>query len=172
MSWNIEPTHSSIDFTVRHMGFSNVKGRFRSFTGVLNTDGEGNPVSAEVRIDANSIDTGVEDRDNHLRSADFFDAANHPEIVFRSDSITRTGDNRFKIDGQLTIRETTRPFNVEVETAEPLKSPFGMMVAAATGSGTINRKDYGLTWNQVLEAGGVLVSENVKFEFDFELVEA
>lgn len=172
MAWIIEPAHSSIDFTVRHLGLSNVRGRFGSFSGRLETDAEGKPVSVEVTIDPASIDTGVEDRDNHLRSPDFFDVANHPEITFRSNSVTAVSEDRYTIDGDLTIRGTTRPFSLEVEASGPVPSPFGGQVGAANGSGTVNRKDFGLTWNQVLETGGLLVGENVKFGFDLELVEA
>ena len=173
MTWNIEPTHSSIDFTVRHMGFSNVRGRFENFSANLETDADNKPVSATVTIDASSINTNVEDRDNHLRSADFFDVENHPNITFQSTSITDLGGNNYRVDGDLTIRGTTNPFSIELETSgEAVKSPFGMMVAAANGAGSLNRKDYGLTWNQVLEAGGVLVSDTVKFSFDFELIQA
>lgn len=169
MKWNIDNTHSHIDFSVRHMGFSTVRGRFREFEGFLETDADNNPVNIEVDIKTESIDTGVADRDNHLRSADFFDAATNPTITFRSTSFDHKGGNRYAVTGDLTMNGITKPVTFDVEGADPITDPFGLTRAAASGSTEISRKEWDLTWNQVLEAGGVMVSDKVKLSFEVEI---
>lgn len=170
MIWNIDTTHSHIDFSVRHMGFSTVRGRFREFSGFLEADENNQPQRLEVTIDTSSIDTGVADRDNHLRSADFFDAETHPQITFKSTSIESKGGNRYAITGDLDMHGVSKPVTFDVEGAEPISDPYGLQRAAASGTAELNRKDWGLTWNQILEAGGVMVSETVKLSFEAEIV--
>lgn len=169
MKWNIDTTHSHIDFSVRHMGFSTVRGRFREFEGFLETDPSNNPENIEINITTDSIDTGVADRDNHLRSPDFFDAATNPTITFRSTGIESRGGNKFAITGDLSMNGITRSVTFDAEAADPITDPFGLTRAAASGTTEISRKEWNLTWNQLLEAGGVMVSDNVKLSFEVEV---
>ena len=169
--WKSDPTHSSVEFSVRHLMISTVKGRFNSFEITL----EGDPADAanakvSVSIDANSIDTSTPDRDNHLRSADFFDVANHPKITFVSNSIKSRGGNEYEVTGDLTIRGVTRPVTLNVVHEGSGKDPWGGERAAFTATGKVNRKDFGLAWNVPLEAGGVLVGDEVKISIDTQLV--
>ena len=169
MNWNIDPSHSSIEFAVRHMGLSTVRGRFTSFDADIDADAEGMPRSLDVRIDVASIDTGEKDRDAHLKSGDFFDVENHPKIRFESTGIREQGD-RVKVEGDLTIRGTTRPVTFDVDLAPARPDPFGNYRAAAVAETKINRKDWGLTWNQVLEAGALLVGEDVRVSIDLQAI--
>ena len=168
MKWNIDTTHSHIDFSVRHMGFSTVRGRFREFEGFMETDNN-KPVNIQVDIKTDSIDTGVADRDNHLRSADFFNAEANPSITFRSTSFEDKGGNRYAVTGDLTMNGVTKPVTFDVEGAEPITDPYGLTRAAAAGTAEISRKEWNLTWNQLLEAGGVMVSDKVKLSFEVEI---
>ena len=170
MSWKLDATHSSVDFSVRHLGFSTVRGRFGAFDLDVATDSQGVPTHVKAQIDASSISTGTADRDGHLRSADFFDVENHPHITFESTSITRSGDD-LEITGGLTIRGTTLPVTFEAEVTGPVTDPWGNSRLAAEAKGKINRTKWGLTWNQVLEAGALLVGEEVKFSINAEVVE-
>jgi len=170
MHWTLDPTHSSIEFSVRHLGIAKVKGRFRNFTASAELGPDGRFKSLTATIDAKSIDTGVEDRDNHLRSADFFDVAKYPEIRFVSTSIKSLGVGRTEVKGNLTMHGVTKPLGFVLEQGDAIKDPWGNRRVAAEASGTISRKDWGLTWNQVLELGGVAVSDEVKFSFEVEAV--
>ncbi len=170
-AWAIDPAHSSIEFAVKHMVITTVRGTFGTFEADLQVDEADLARSrATFRIDAASIDTRQPDRDNHLRSADFFDVANHPTITFTTTAIERTGSGTYRITGDLTIRGVTRPVTFEAEAHGPAKNPFGKTVVAVSVSGKINRKDWGLTWNAPLEAGGLLVGDEVRINADFELV--
>lgn len=168
--WKMDTSHSQVEFAVRHMAISTVRGRFRQFEGSVTVDEDGTPRSIEVLIDANSVDTAEPDRDRHLRSADFLDAATYPHITFRSNSIDRLGPNRYRVAGDVTIRNETRPLSFELEATSPITDPWGNRRAAASGSGVLNRKDFGLTYNQALEFGGVLVGEEVRFTVELEAV--
>ncbi len=167
MKWNLDPSHSSIEFAVRHMGLSTVRGRFTEFDADIRADSDGAPEHVELTIDAASITTGDENRDNHLRSGDFFDAENHPKIRFVSTNVEEHGDS-YQLEGDLTIRGTTKPVTLDVNLAPARPDPFGNLRAAAVAQGEINRKDWGLTWNQVLEAGALLVAEKVKMSIDLQ----
>ncbi|PFG73728.1 YceI family protein [Tepidiforma thermophila] len=170
-TWVIDPAHSSIEFAVKHMVITTVRGTFSRFEADLDIDETDLARSrAAFRIDAASIDTRQPDRDNHLRSADFFDVANHPTITFSTTNIERTGAGTYRITGDLTIRGTTRPVTFDAEVHGPAKNPFGKTVVALSVTGKINRKDFGLTWNAPLEAGGWLVGDEVRINADFELV--
>jgi len=169
MSLKLDTTHSSIEFAVRHMGLATVKGRFHKFDVTAEVNENGEPVSTKVVVDASSIDTGVADRDNHLRSPDFFDVANHPHIVFEATSFRREGDE-YVVDGQLTMRGVTHPVTLRGEIAGPIKDPWGNERFAADLQGKVDRTKWGLKWNQVLEAGGLLVAEEVRFHAVVELV--
>ncbi|MBN2471604.1 MAG: YceI family protein [Anaerolineae bacterium] len=171
MSWQIDNTHTHIQFSTRHMMISTVRGEFEQFSGSVALD-ENNPenTSVEIQIDVNSINTRVEDRDNHLKSPDFFNAAKYPHITFRSTRVERTGEGSARLHGDLIIRDVTRPVALDVNYLGQAKSPWGATSAGFTGKTTINRKDWGLTWNQALETGGVLVGEDITIEIELELV--
>lgn len=170
MKWNLDPSHTSIDFKVRHMGIASVRGSLKVLSGSVETDEAGRPTQVEAVIDAASIATGEPQRDGHLRSADFLHAEQYPEIRFVSTQIEPLGGNRYRIQGNLTIRDITKPVTLEAEVSAPIKDPWGMQRVAASASGQINRKDWNLTWNQVLELGALLVGEEVKFNLEVEAV--
>jgi len=172
-TWNIDTTHSGIHFSVRHMVFAKVRGKFSDWRGRAKLDPQDLTRSTvEVEIDAASIDTGVGDRDQHLRSADFLDAERHPKLTFRSKRVETTGEGRYRVHGDLTIRGTTREVVLDVEHAGVAKDPWGNQRAAFTASTSLDRRDFGLEWNQVLEAGGVLVGERVDIELEVQAVQA
>ena len=166
----LDPAHSQVEFVVRHMVISKVRGSFGSFRVDVDVDETTNlPTSVNAEIDATSIDTKVADRDAHLRSADFLHAEDHALLTFRSTRITGTPDN-FKIDGDLTIRGTTRPVTLSASVDGRLKDPWGNDRIAYSAKTKINRKDFGLTWNQALETGGLLVGEDIEIDLTLELV--
>ena len=167
-SWAIDPTHTDIAFAVRHMGLSTVRGRFDVVAGTIRTDDSGVPSEIRVELDTDSIVTGTADRDGHLRSADFFDAERHPKIVFESSSVRPKGDDRYEIVGELEMHGVRNEVVLDAEIGEPIRDPFGLIRRAASGSTKINRKDWGLTWNQVLEAGALLVAEEVRITLDVQ----
>lgn len=169
--FSIDPAHSTIGFTTKHMMVTTVRGKFNEFTGAVElTDGQPETARAEFTIQAASIDTGVGQRDDHLRSPDFFDAAQYPELTYRSTSIRPQGGGRYLAEGDLTIRGVSRPLSLELEVGERVRDPWGNERVGLSARGKINRKDWGLNWNQVLEAGRLLVSEEVKLEIDAALV--
>jgi polyisoprenoid-binding protein YceI len=171
--WEFDLAHSSINFAVRHLMVSKVRGRFTQWTGHLALD-EQNPAASttEVQIDASSIDTKEAQRDGHLRSADFLDTEKHPHILFRSTRVEVAGDRRYRVTGDLTIRGVTRPVVLDVEYAGRVKDPWGGERAGFTARTSIDRKDFGLTWNQALDAGGVLVGDKVEIDIEIEAVKA
>lgn len=171
-TWTIDPTHSSVEFKVKHMMITTVKGRFGQVEGSIQLGGEEN-VLVDVRIDAASIDTRTEQRDDHLRSADFLDVENYPELTFRSHRVEGSFDapgDEFKIFGDLTIRGTTREVVLEAEYEGTTTDPWGGTRKSFTAKGKFDRTDFGLTWNQAMEAGGVLVSNEMKVEIDIQVV--
>jgi len=168
--WTIDPSHSGASFTVRHM-FTKVRGRFTELSGTIETKGDCfTDGRVSVEINADSIDTNDAQRDAHLRTNDFFGTGENPKITFRSTSVTSKGDNEFMIHGDLTIRGVTRPVALEAEYEGGGKTPFGTEVASWTARTEIDRKDFDLTWNAPLEAGGFLVGDDVKVELDIEAV--
>jgi polyisoprenoid-binding protein YceI len=174
-TWNLDNTHSSIAFTVRHMVVAKVHGRFSRYEGTLTLpeSGELTGASASVTIDTASIDTQVEARDNHLRSPDFFDAASFPRITFRSTGVKREGgEGALRVTGELTIRGITRPVELQAEFLGRMTDPFGTERVAFSASTRIDRKDFGLTWNQALEAGGVLVGDRIDINLELQAVKA
>src|SRR5688500_14036105 len=168
--WVIDPAHSHVDFVGRHMMISRVRGRFREFSGVICIDEIPERSSVEATIAAASIDTGDEERDRHLRSAEFLDVEHHPEIRFRSLSLRPADQDHWKVTGDLTIRGVTRPVMLLVEYCGTAVDPWGNTRAAFLASGETNREDFAITWNQALEAGGFLVGKGVKIEVDVEAV--
>ena len=171
MNWQIDNTHTHIQFSTRHMMISTVRCEFEQFSGSVSLD-EQNPKNTrvEIQIEAASINTRVADRDNHLKSPDFFNVEQYPHLTFKSTRVERTGEDTAKLYGDLTIRDITRPVVLEVNYLGQAKSPWGTLSAGFTGRTKINRKDWGLTWNQALETGGVLVGEDITLEIELELV--
>ena len=169
--YDIDPTHSSAHFSVRHMMISNVKGEFTKVTGTVTYDPD-KPGAAkiEANIDAGSLHTRDEQRDGHLKSADFLDVAKFPEIKFVSKSAERDGKDEYLVKGDLTIHGVTREVALQVEGPTPeVKDPWGNLKTGATAETKVNRKDFGLAWNMALETGGVLVGEEVKISLEVEL---
>ena len=172
--WNLDPSHSTAHFGVRHMMISTVRGHFEKVSGTVTLD-EVDPTKSQidVAIDAASIATRDEKRDGHLRSADFFDVENHPKITFRSTKIASSGKDEYKVTGDLTIRGTTKSVTLDVAgPTPPQKTPWGTVARGVSATGKVNRKDFGLNWNAALEAGGVVVGEEVKIEIEAELLPA
>lgn len=171
MVWLVDNTHSHIGFSVRHMMVTTVRGQFTQYSGSLRFDPTNFAASSiEGEIDVMSIDTGNVDRDNHLRTNDFFDAPTHPKITFKSTKIEAKGGDDYLVHGDLTIRGVTKPVELEVEFAGTSKNPYGKTVAGFSAKGTINRKDFGVSFNAVLETGGVAVAEKVKIEIEAQAV--
>lgn len=171
--FTIDPTHTVLGFAVRHMMFAKVRGRFGTFQGSIALDPEKlDQSSVEVEIDAASIDTGVADRDKHLRSADFFDVEKFPKLTFKSTRIESLGGERYAVHGNLSLHGVERELTLSAEYGGRAKDPWGNERALFTLSGNLNRTDFGLRWNQALEAGGVLVSERVELELEVQAVKA
>src|SRR3712207_3431765 len=170
-TWNLDPAHTTVGFAVKHLMISTVRGHFNDISGTVVAD-DANLAGAkvEISIDVKSIDTRVEQRDAHLRSPDFFDAENYPTITFRSTRIERGGSADFRLIGELTIRGVTREIAFDVTDEGRGVDPWGGTRAAFSLRGKLNRAEFGLTWNQALEAGGVLVSEEVKIEAEVQFV--
>jgi polyisoprenoid-binding protein YceI len=171
-NWSFDTSHSGIGFAVRHLMISKVRGSFDRWSGTFEYD-ENDPslTKIDVRIDATSINTREEKRDAHLRSPDFFDVESHPEIRFKSTLVRQDGDD-YVMAGELTVRGTTRPVELTVERQGSGRDPWGGERAGFSAKTSINRKDFGLTWNQALETGGVLVGEKVEITLDIEAVRA
>lgn len=170
-TWQIDPAHSLVEFAVKHMMFTTVKGRFRDLEGTIEID-EAQPEnsSVEAKIAVASVDTNVEDRDKHLRSDDFFNAEQFPYLTFRSTRIERLGEERFKLIGELTIRDVTKEVDLDGEYEGQIADPWGNQRAAFTATTQISRKEFGIRWNQALETGGAVVGDNVKITLHLEAV--
>jgi polyisoprenoid-binding protein YceI len=168
-TWNIDLAHSSVNFSVRHMVISKVRGRFTKFSGKLELNEQDLTRSTvDVRIEASSIETGVADRDAHLRSPDFFDVERFPELAFTSKRVERIADDQYRVVGDLTIHGVTREVPLEVEVGGTKKDPWGNERIGFTARARIERKDFGLVWNAALETGGVVVGERVDIDIDVE----
>ena len=171
-NWHIDATHSGIHFSIRHMVVSKVRGRFAKYTGKVDLDdGDLTRSFVEATVDASSIDTGTPQRDAHLRSPDFFDVEKHPELRFRSTRIEKIEGARYRVVGDLTIRDVTREVSLDVEYGGRAKDPWGNERIGFTATTSLDRKDFGLQWNQLLEAGGVLVGDRVDIELEVQAVE-
>ena len=169
--WEIDSSHSSVHFSVRHLVIAKVRGSFTRWSGTLQApDGDFSKATVEVAIDASSIDTGVKDRDAHLQSADFFDIVQHPELRFAGKRVQPRSGSEIDVVGDLTIKGITREVVLRVEQHGETKDPWGNVRAAFTAKTSIDRKDFGLTWNQVLETGGVMVGDRVEIEAEIEAV--
>ncbi len=167
-TWTIDPAHSVVEFSVKHMVFATAKGRFSEFSGEINLDKDNVANSSvTVEIAAASVDTRDAKRDEHLRSADFFDVETYPLLTFTSTRVEAKGDD-LRVEGDLTIRGVTKPVVLEAEFNGQGTNPWGQQVISYSASTKINRKDYGLNWNAALESGGVLVSDEVKISIEIE----
>ena len=169
--FELDPTHTHIGFTAKHMMVSTVRGTFSDWSGYV----EGDPADptgarAEATIKTASVNSGAEDRDKHLRSEDFFNVDKYPEMTYRSSSIEKVGDTNYRVSGDLTIKDVTKPVVLDVEVGQPFADGWGNERVGVSATGKLNRKDWGLQWNMVMEAGRLLVSEEAKLEIDTELV--
>ena len=168
--WAIDPTHSEIGFKVKHMMFTNVSGKFKTYEATITTeDDKFENANVEFSADMSSIDTNNADRDNHLKTGDFFDAETHPKLSFQSTSVTKDGDD-YILKGNLTIKGISKPVTLSAEFSGLMKDPWGNTKAGLNVFGKINRKDWGMTYNAAMETGGVLISEEVKLNIELELI--
>ncbi len=170
-AWKVDQVHSRVQISVRHMVIAEVTGRFNEFEATLVQSAENfSTGKMEAVIKANSIDTNNEKRDNHLRSADFLDAAKYPEITFTSTSVEKTGENTYKVTGDLTIRDVTKTVVLDTEFFGEVMDPYGHTRAGFKATTSINRFDYGVSWNALLEGGGLIVSQTVGITLNMQLV--
>jgi len=169
--WSIDSVHSEIAFKVKHLMITNVKGVFKEFEGdIYSTDEKFMTADIDIRIDTVSIDTGDSKRDEHLKSADFFDVENHKQLTFKGISYEKVDDGNYKLYGDLTIKGIAKRIKLDVEFGGFMKDPWGNQKAGFSINGKINRKDWGLNWNAALEAGGVLVSDEVRINCEVQLI--
>jgi polyisoprenoid-binding protein YceI len=173
-TWSIDPSHSSVHFKVRHMMISNVRGEFRTVRGDLRlNDADITQSKIDIEIDTSSIQTRDEQRDAHLRSQDFLDTERHPLLTFRSTKVEKAGADALRVQGHLAIHGVTRTVELNVDGISPAtKDPWGNVRIAASASTVISRKDFGLTWNAALEAGGVLVGDEITIDIDVQFVKS
>jgi polyisoprenoid-binding protein YceI len=170
-SWDIDSSHATLEFSVRHLGLASVKGTFHTLRGQAAVDEQDLTRSTgRVEVDVASVDTRDERRDTHLRSADFFDVENHPTATFETREIRHLHDNLYEVTGDLTLRGVTRPVTLSAEVSEFITDPWGLRRFAVEVDGEINRTDFGLSWNQVLEAGRLMVGEKVRIHAATEVV--
>lgn len=169
-TYEIDPTHSSVRFQVRHLGLSKVPGSFERFSGTVTVADDPTESSVVVSLEADSFTTGAEDRDGHVKSADFLDVENHPELTYRSTGVRQNGDD-WKVDGELTVRDVSVPVTLDVEFEGAGQDPWGNTRIAFSAETEIDREQFGITWNQALETGGFLVGRNVKIFIDVQAVQ-
>ena len=171
-TYSIDPAHSDVSFSVRHMMFAKVRGHFRKFSGTIHLD-EANLAgsSVEAEIESASVDTGMADRDKHLKSPDFFDVEKFPKLAFKSSKVEGKGDH-FKVTGQLSLHGVSKDVTLDVERTGSGKDPWGNTRQGFAAKGSLLRKDFGLGWNQALEAGGVLVGDKIELEFEVQALPA
>ncbi|HEX7064237.1 MAG TPA: YceI family protein [Bacillales bacterium] len=172
-NWKVDSAHSSLDFSVKHMMISKVKGTFHDFGASVEADpADLTDANIQFTVDVSSVDTRNKDRDGHLKSDDFFNVEEYPEMTFQSTNITKKGDGEYDVTGDLTIRGTTNPATFDLTFEGQSKDPMsGNQVVGFSGEGTINRSEYGLTWNAALETGGVLIGDEVKIFIEIEASE-
>lgn len=170
-TWKLDPTHSEIQFKAKHLVISTVTGYFRSFSGKVESEGDSfENAKIYFEADIDSIDTNTADRDAHLKSDDFFNAEKYPKLTFEASSIKNTGGDTYEVNGDLTIRDVTKEITLKAEHGGTVEDPYGQTKAGFEVSGTINRKDFNLTWNAVTEAGSVVVGDNIKLLMNVQLV--
>ncbi|SOC57184.1 YceI family protein [Ornithinimicrobium cerasi] len=171
-TYTIDPAHSRLGFSARHAMVTKVRGAFNEVTGTATTGPNLEGAHIEIDVASTSVDTRQADRDAHLKSADFFDCETYPTISFRSTEITAVDDDTLRVTGDLTIKDVTQPVTVDFEYAGSAQDPFGNTRVGFEGATTVNRKDFGLTWNAALETGGFLVSEKVTLEFEVSAIKS
>jgi len=169
--WVIDPSHSEIEFKVRHLMITNVTGSFKSFSSEVETDGDDfSTAKISFTADIDSISTGNEQRDGHLKTADFFETEKHPQVIFKAEGLKKKSDDEYEVEGDLTIRGVTKKVKLNVEPGGVVKDPWGQTKAGFSVKGKINRKDFGLNWSAVTEAGGVVVSDEVRLNAEVQFV--
>jgi len=172
-TWNLDPAHSEVHFKVRHLVIATVSGKFNKFSSTVTTEGDDfSTANIEFSVETASIDTGMEARDNHLRSNDFFNSEAFPNLTFKSTGVRSTSDGEYQLDGLLTIRDVTQPATLKVELGGIAKDPYGNTKAAFQVEGKVKRNEFGLTWNALTEAGGAVVSDEVKFTANIQYAKA
>ncbi|MDX6235149.1 MAG: hypothetical protein QOH68_4316 [Nocardioidaceae bacterium] len=169
-TYAIDPSHAHVGFKARHLVVAKVRGSFNDVSGTVEIAEDPLQSSVQVEVQLASIDTRDETRDGHLRSADFFDVENHPTMTFRSTGLRADGGDRYELDGELTVRGITRPLTLHVTFDGTAQDPWGGERAVFSATGKVNREDFGLTWNQALETGGVLVGKDIEIEIEAEAV--
>ena len=167
--WDIDPSHTTVEFIGRHLVFTKVRGRFTDVAGQVTISEDPTASSVEVTLNSSSVNTGHDDRDGHLKSADFFDVENHPAITFKSTKVEWNG-NEGTVTGDLTVKGVSKPITLHTEFSGVVTDPWGGTRAVFSAKGEVNREDWGLTWNMPLDKGGVLVSKNIDFEIETEIV--
>ena len=167
--WEIDPNHTTAEFVARHV-LTKVRGRFTKLSGAIHVAEKPEDSTVEVEIEASSIETHTEDRDNHLRSPDFLDVERFPKLTFKSTALRPAGENTFQLDGEMTIRDVTLPVTLDVEFIGVHDSPWGTKLATFSARTDIDRHDFGMTWNMAIETGGWLVGRNVQIELEIEAV--
>jgi polyisoprenoid-binding protein YceI len=171
IKWTIDPAHSEMQFKVKHLMITNVTGSFSKFDADITTEGEDfTTAKAIVKVDTSSVTTGNAQRDGHMKSPDFFDPEKYPDMIFKSTGVERIDNDKYKLLGELTIKEITKPIKLDVEYGGLEKDPWGNLKAGFSLTAKINRKDWGLNWNAALESGGVLVSDDVRILCEVQLV--
>ena len=171
--WAVDPTHSSVEFSIRHMMFTNVKGAFQTYDATIEADpNDLTTANISFSVDLASVDTKNQDRDNHLRSADFFDVENKPKMTFTSTKVEKKDEGEYAVTGDLSLNGVTKPETFDVTFEGQGKDPWGNEKAGFSAEGTLNRSDYGLTWNAALETGGVLVGDKVKVSLEIQAAKA
>jgi len=171
-TWEFDPVHTGVQFKVRHLMVSHVRGDFEKVSGkIVYDERDISRSSADITIDASSINTRVAKRDEHLKSPDFLDAAKYPSLVFKSKKVEKAGDGKLKMTGDLTIRGVTKEVVLDIEgPTSPIRDPAGKTRVGGVASTKINRKDFGLTWNKAIETGGVVVGDEVEITIDIEII--
>lgn len=170
-TWNLDPAHSSIEFVARHLVVTKVRGGFGKFSGTINIADNPADSTVSIEVDMASVATGSADRDDHIKSPDFFDVENHPTMTFVSTEVRDTGDGH-QLVGELTVRGVTKPLALDFEYLGVMNDPWGNAKAAFSASGEVDREEWGLTWNAPLETGGVLVSKKAKIEIEVQAAKA
>jgi polyisoprenoid-binding protein YceI len=169
--WSIDPTHSEVQFKVKHLVISTVTGSFDSYEGNIEVEGDDfENAKATFTADIDSISTNNDDRDQHLKSDDFFDAEEYPQLTFESTNFEKTGENQYKVTGDLTIRDVTKEIQLDVVHGGTVGDPYGNTKAGFEVTGTINRKEFGLTWDAVTEAGNVVVGDKIKLQLNVQFI--
>ena len=171
--WKIDPTHSEVQFKVKHLVISTVTGSFKSYEGQIEADGDTfENAQATFTADIDSITTNNEDRDNHLKSDDFFNAEQYPHLRFESKNFEKVGEGKYKVTGEMTIRDVTKEVTLDVVHGGTVTDPYGQTKAGFEVTGSINRKEFGLTWSAVTEAGNVVVGDEVKLQLNVQFIES